>query len=103
MFEGPNSSLAQTFFKAISETPEDRLKKIKKDCFYRCKAEYRGKKPFGVYWTSRTWHLKTLSDWSYAKSDADQVYQQQLRNKVKDASWFKIFIGSLKEQEWQKK
>lgn len=70
---------------------DDPLKEIKKYCFYRAKAEYKGKKPFGMYWQSRTWHLKTLSDWAYAKSNADQ-------EAARGANWFKVFIGQLKDK-----
>jgi len=68
---------------------KDPLKEIKKYCFYRAKAEYKGAKPFGVYWWQRTGHLKTLSDWAYAKSNADQ-------ESARGASWFQVFIGQLK-------
>lgn len=80
---------------------EDPLKAIKKELFYRAKKEYQGKKPFGIYWGMHTFHLKTLSDWAYVKSNAEQEYQSDLR-KGKKASWFKIFIGSLKVQRWHR-
>ena len=91
LFEGRESSL----FKTFTEATNDPLKITRKYCFERCKAGYKGKKPFGVYWGTMTGHLKTLSDWTTARSIADQ---EEKRGK----DWFITFIGSLKVQQWQK-
>ena len=85
-------------FTSLHKEPEDPnafLKKLKKDCFYKARSQYEGKKPFPVYWYERTGHLKTVGDWSSAKSTADQ---EEARGKL----WFKEFIGCLKVQPWQK-
>ena len=74
---------------------EDLLKKVRRECFYKAKAQYQGKKPFPVYWGTMTGHLKTLSDWTTAKAIADQ---EEKRGKL----WFETFFGSLKVQPWQK-
>lgn len=72
----------------------DPLKETRKYCFYRGKEQYKGKKPYGVYFGTMTSHLKTLSDWTTARSIADQ---EEKRGEL----WFKTFFGSLKVQPWQ--
>lgn len=74
---------------------EDPLKKIRKECFDKAKSEYKGAKPFGMYWGMHTWHLKTLSDWAAAKAEADQ-------EEKRGTNWFKTFFGILRPQPWQK-
>jgi len=83
------------FTSQITSKPEDTLKRIKRECFYKAKSQYKGKKPFGMYWGMNTCHLKTLSDWTTVKSIADQ---EEKRGKL----WFKEFMGHLKIQPWQK-
>ena len=74
----------------------DPLKEIKKYCYEKGKSEYKGKKPYGMYWGMHTSHLKSLSDWAYARSVADS---EEKRGK----KWFVTFFGQLRVQPWQRK